>query len=291
MGLGFIFVFRRRDILLFGVSTVSEVIFELKDVYYSYLGKFPALCGVDMTVAQGEKIAVIGANGTGKSTLLHLLDGLIFPDKGELKAFGLPLTEDVINNSESSRNFRGKVGLVFQNADIQLFCPTVREDIAFGPLQLGVSSDEAKRRLFAISQVLGIEHLLDRVPHQLSVGEKRKAAIATVFAIAPDVLLLDEPTAGLDPLTVRHIVDLMVQANREGKTIITSTHDLHTVCEIADTVYVFNKDKKIVRAGSSKEILSDRAFLEANNLLHVHGHYHEGRLHIHPHLPLEQHEN
>ena len=124
---------------------MNEIIFELKDVHYSYLGKFPAVCGVDMTIRQGEKIAVIGANGTGKSTLLHLLDGLIFPDKGELKAFGTPLTEDFINNSESSRNFRSKVGLVFQNADIQLFCPTVREDIAFGPLQLGVKDDEVQK--------------------------------------------------------------------------------------------------------------------------------------------------
>ena len=131
-------------IILFGVSTVNEIIFELKDVHYSYLGKFPAVCGIDMTIRQGEKIAVIGANGTGKSTLLHLLDGLIFPDRGEVKAFGTPLTEDFINNSESSRNFRSKVGLVFQNADIQLFCPTVREDIIFGPLQLGVKDDEIK---------------------------------------------------------------------------------------------------------------------------------------------------
>ena len=131
---------------------MNEIIFELKDVHYSYLGKFPAVCGVDMSIRKGEKIAIIGANGTGKSTLLHLLDGLIFPDKGELKAFGSPLTEDFINDTESSRDFRSKVGLVFQNADIQLFCPTVREDIVFGPLQLGVSDDEVKRRLLEISQ-------------------------------------------------------------------------------------------------------------------------------------------
>ena len=268
---------------------MNEIIFELKDVYYSYLGKFPALCGIDMTVTQGEKIAVIGANGTGKSTLLHLLDGLIFPNKGELKAFGLPLTEDFINNSESSRNFRGKVGLVFQNADIQLFCPTVREDIVFGPLQLGIKEDEVQERLKNTSKLLEIEHLLDRVPYQLSVGEKRKVAIATVFAIDPDVLILDEPTAGLDPLTVRHIIDLIIQANQKGKTIITSTHDLHTVGEIADTVYVFNKAKKIVRSGRVKDVLSDRVFLESNNLVHVHGHRHDGQLHVHPHLPLEQH--
>ena len=268
---------------------MNDIIFELKDVYYSYLGKYPAVCGVDMTIRKGEKIAIIGANGTGKSTLLHLLDGLIFPDRGEVKAFGTLLTEDFINDTESSRNFRGKVGLVFQNADIQLFCPTVREDIVFGPLQLGVKDDEVQKRLLEISQLLGVEHLLDRVPYQLSVGEKRKVALATVFAIDPDVLILDEPTAGLDPLTVRHIIDLVIQTNQKGKTIITSTHDLHVVGEIADTVYVFNKDKKIVRAGTGKNILSDRAFLEANNLIHIHSHYHAGQLHVHPHLPLEQH--
>ena len=268
---------------------MSEIIFELKDVHYSYLGKFPAVCGVDMSICKGEKIAIIGANGTGKSTLLHLLDGLIFPDRGEIKAFGTLLSEDFINDGRSSRDFRSKVGLVFQNPDIQLFCPTVREDIVFGPLQLGVSDDEVKRRLLEISQLLGVEHLLDRVPYQLSVGEKRKVAIATVFAIDPDVLILDEPTAGLDPLTVRHIIDLIIQANQKGKTIITSTHDLHIVGEIADTIYVFNKDKRIVRAGAGKDILSDRLFLEANNLVHIHGHYHDGQLHIHPHLSLEQH--
>ena len=132
---------------------MNDIIFELKDVYYSYLGKFPALCDINMTIRKGEKIAIIGANGTGKSTLLHLLDGLIFPDRGEINAFGALLTEDFINDTESSRNFRGKVGLVFQNADIQLFCPTVREDIVFGPLQLGVKDDEVQKRLVEISRI------------------------------------------------------------------------------------------------------------------------------------------
>jgi len=270
---------------------MTEILFELKDVRYSYLGKFPALCGIDLTVRRGEKIAIIGANGTGKSTLLHLLDGLIFPYQGDLKVFGVPLTEAIINDAQLAHDFRRKVGLVFQNADIQLFCSTVREDIAFGPLQLGISDDEVKKRLQAIARFLGIEHLLDRAPHQLSVGEKRKAAIATVFAIDPDVFILDEPTAGLDPLTVRHIIDLILQANKQGKTIITSTHDLHTVGEIADTVYVFDQEKKIARSGKAGDILSDRAFLEAHNLVHIHGHCHEGQLHIHPHLPLQGHDH
>lgn len=279
-----------RNDYLFGVSAVNDIIFELKDVHYSYLGKFPAVCGVDMTIRKGEKIAVIGANGTGKSTLLHLLDGLIFPDHGQVNAFGVPLTEDLINDSASSNSFRSKVGLVFQNAEVQLFCPTVREDIVFGPLQLGVKEDEIQKRLLEISKLLDIEHLLDRAPYQLSVGEKRKVAIATVLAIDPDVLLLDEPTAGLDPLTVRHIIDLVIQANQKGRTIITSTHDLHLVDEIADTVYVFDRTKTVVRAGSSREILIDRAFLESHNLIHVHGHTHDGQLHVHPHLSLEKHD-
>ena len=141
-----------------------------------------------------------------------------------------------------------------------------------------------------ISKLLNIEDLLDRVPYQLSIGEKRKVSIATVFAIDPDVLILDEPTAGLDPLTVRHIIALIHQANQKGKTIITSSHDLHAVGEIANTVYVFNKNKTIIRKGPAQDILSDREFLENNNLLHVHGHYHDGKLHVHPHLPLEKHD-
>ncbi len=113
---------------------MSENIFELKDVHYSYIGKFPALSGIDLTVKAGEKISVIGANGTGKSTLLTMLDALIFPDSGNIKAFGHELNENLLNDEEFSKYFRGKVGFVFQNPDVALFCPTVREDIVFGPL-------------------------------------------------------------------------------------------------------------------------------------------------------------
>ena len=268
---------------------MSEIVFDLQDVRYSYLGKYPALCGVDMTVRSGEKIALIGANGTGKSTLLHALDGLIFPDLGQVTAFGQVLTEDSLANEEAARRFRSRVGLVFQNADIQLFCSSVKEDIAFGPLQLGVPEPEVQRRLKEVAQTLEIQHLLDRVPHQLSIGEKRRVAIASVLAIDPDVYIFDEPTAGLDPLTVRHIIDFMIKANQRGRTIITATHDLHIVGEIADTVYVFGRDKKIVRSGWVGEVLSDKKFLEEQNLVHIHRHIHEGKEHVHPHLPLEQH--
>jgi len=264
---------------------VSDIIFELQDVHYSYPGKFPALCGVDMTIRSGEKIAVIGANGTGKSTLLQLLDGLIFPHHGQVRAFGELLRENSQVDEKAAHRFRRRVGLVFQNADIQLFCPSVREDIAFGPLQLGVAEEEVRRRILEVAQVLDIRHLLERVPHQLSIGEKRRVAIASVLAIDPDVYLFDEPTAGLDPLTVRHIIDFIVNANQRGKTIITATHDLHIIGEIADMVYVFGQNKRIIMGEPPDSVLNDRSFLEMNNLVHIHRHHHDGREHVHQHLP------
>lgn len=268
----------------------NNLFFELKDVYFSYLGKYPALCGVDINIREGEKVTIIGANGSGKSTLLHLLDGLIFPDQGIIKAFGSELNEGLFNDESFSLDFRKKVGLVFQNPDIQLFCPTVKEDIVFGPLQLRVSKKEIERRLEELIGILNIQDLLDRSPHQLSIGEKRKVAIATTLIIDPDVLIVDEPTAGLDPLTTRHIIDLLLQANENGKTIITSTHDLHIVEELSDVVYVFGQGKRIVRSGNPWEILEDNQLLQVNNLIHIHSHRHKEGTHTHPHLHVYHHD-
>lgn len=268
---------------------MSKVIFELRDVYFSYLGKFPALRAVDITIEQGRKIAVIGANGSGKSTLLHLLDGLIFADKGSVKFLGKELEEGSFNDEGFSRDFRRSVGLVFQNPDVQLFCPTVKEDIIFGPLQLGAGKEEIRKRLEELTTILDIKDLLDRAPHQLSIGEKRKVAIASCLIINPDILILDEPTAGLDPLTTRHIMDLLIQANSFGKTIITSTHDLHIVEEISDLVYVFSHDKKIVKSGQADTILKDIKLLQENNLIHIHSHRHKEKIHAHPHQHLDHH--
>jgi len=269
---------------------VGKLIFELQDVYFSYLGRYPALCGVDIHIQRGERVTLVGANGSGKSTLLQMLDGLIFPDRGILKAFGSELTEGHFNDDGFSKTFRKKVGLVFQNSDIQLFCPTVKEDILFGPLQLGVAKKEIQRRFDELVHILDIASLLDRSPHQLSIGEKRKVAIASTLVIDPEVLILDEPTAGLDPLTTRHIIDLLLAANAAGKTIITATHDLHIVEELSDIVYVFSQGKRIVRHGSPQEILSDSNLLQANNLIHMHRHRHKGKTHIHPHLHIYHHE-
>jgi cobalt/nickel transport system ATP-binding protein len=268
---------------------MNETVFELTGVHYGYLGRFPALCGVDLKIPRGGKLVLLGANGTGKSTLLQMLDGLIFPDKGAVYFNGEELSEDSLNDEAFSQSFRKKVGFVFQNPDVQLFCPTVREDIVFGPLHLGVSGREAASRTEDIAKLLEISHLLDRSCHQLSIGEKRKVALATMLVIRPDVLLLDEPTAGLDPATTRHIIEIIEEAGAAGKTVITATHDLHLAEEIADTAFVFGTEKRIVRSGPCREITGDSEFLAANNLAHIHSHRHQGVVHTHPHQHLEHH--
>ncbi|MDD5662164.1 MAG: ABC transporter ATP-binding protein, partial [Candidatus Omnitrophica bacterium] len=156
---------------------MDDLIFSLRAVRFSYLKKYPALGGLDMDIARGQRIAILGANGSGKSTLLQLLDGLIFPDAGSVEAFGRRLDETALNNADFSRCFRSRVGLVFQNPDTQLFCPTVKEDILFGPLQLGLDKAKMNRRVDEVINSLGIGDLLERSPHQLSVGEKRKVSI------------------------------------------------------------------------------------------------------------------
>jgi cobalt/nickel transport system ATP-binding protein len=262
---------------------MAQPVFSLTNAEYSYPGNIAALCGITLSINKGECAAIIGANGTGKSTLLTMLDALIFANKGSVAAFGTELTENAMKDSAVQREFRRRVGFVFQNPEIQLFCPTVREDIVFGPLQFGIDHQEIRRRLDAIVEKIKISHLLDRSPHQLSIGEKKKVALASVLIMEPEVLLLDEPTAGLDPQTTRDIIDVIEQAHKVGRTVIMATHDLHIVEEIADVVHVFGKYRNIVRSGSAEEVLTDNAFLQVNNLMHVHVHRHFGVKHIHPH--------
>lgn len=231
------------------LQTIPDAhLFECRNVCYSYQGRFPALSGIDMTISHGERIALVGANGSGKSTLLNLLDGLIFPDSGAITYLDKALTEVAFMEERFSVGFRMRVGLVFQNPDAQLFCPTVKDEIAFGPLQLGIDEAMVKARMAQIVATLKITHLLERAPHQLSVGEKRKVAFAAVLAGDPDVLLLDEPMAGLDPQTSTHLIEMLATAASLGKTIVTATHDLHIIEDIADKVYVFGHVKKLTLA-------------------------------------------
>jgi cobalt/nickel transport system ATP-binding protein len=262
---------------------MAEPLYSLTNVSYSYPGAIPALANISLSIAKGERVAIIGANGTGKSTLLSLLDALIFPTAGTMTAFGEPVSQGRMDDAARQRAFRCRVGFVFQNPEVQLFCPTVKEDILFGPLQMGVAHDTINVQFDAIVKRLRIENLIERSPHQLSLGEKKKAAIAGVLIMEPEVLLLDEPTAGLDPQTTRDIIAIIVEAHRMGRTVVMATHDLHIVEEIADTVHVFGRDKSIIRSGRPEEILADNDFLKENNLIHVHVHRHLHTHHAHPH--------
>jgi cobalt/nickel transport system ATP-binding protein len=268
-----------------------QPIFALADVHYAYEKTIPALRGLSLDIHRGERTAVIGANGSGKSTMLALLDALIFPDSGSMHFDGRPITPAVMRDATFQREFRLRVGYVFQNPDVQLFCPTVREDILFGPLQLGVPAAEIDRRFERVVDLFKLGPLLDRSCHHLSIGEKKKAAIASVLVIEPEVLLLDEPTAGLDPQTTRDIIAVLQEAHKNGKTVIMATHDLHIVEEIADTIHVFGTGRAIIRSGTSEEILEDREFLQNNNLVHILVHRHRHGGHIHEHVHEHKHEH
>jgi cobalt/nickel transport system ATP-binding protein len=270
---------------------MGQPAFSLTNVHYAYPGDITALAGVTLDIGVGERVAVIGANGTGKSTLLTLLDALIFATEGSVRAFGEEISERSMKSAAAQLEFRRRVGFVFQNPDVQLFCPTVREDIAFGPLQMGVDHAVIRKKLDFVVDTMRIPHLLERSPHQLSIGEKKKAAIASVLVMEPEVLLLDEPTAGLDPQTMRDIIEVLDNAHKAGKTVIMATHDLHIVEEIADAVHVFGKEKTVIRSGTAEEILTDAEFLQANNLVHIHVHRHFGVKHMHPHDHLHQHSH
>ncbi|RJQ43619.1 MAG: ABC transporter ATP-binding protein [Gaiellales bacterium] len=265
-------------------------LFLVEDVHFSYEGA-PALAGATLSVERGERVALLGANGSGKSTLLKMLDGLLFPDRGRIGFMGQELSEATLRLDSFSREFRRRVGFVFQNADAQLFSPTVRDEVAFGPLHLGLPDDEVERRVEDTIHILGLGHLKERAPYHLSGGEKKRVALASVLAINPDVLLFDEPTAGLDPKTSSFLVSLAGDLHEAGKTIITATQDLSIVGDIADRALVMGEDHRLAGEGPPAAVLADRELLLRANLIHDHPHRHGGVEHYHPHSHVEGHEH
>ena len=249
---------------------LMKPIYELTDVSYRYHSSIPALEGINLLIRHGESVAVLGANGSGKSTLLHLLDGLIFPASGTIKAFEEVLTEEKLETDDFRCFFRSRVGFVFQNPEIQLYCPTVSEELAYGPLQLGLPSGEVAERVADVLAMLGIYSLKDRTPNQLSSGEKKKVAIASVLSLNPQVLLMDEPTSSLDPRTRHWFIDLIGELRKAGKTIITSTHELSVVARIASRVLVLTEEHTIAADGTPAEVIKDHELLHNSNILYEH---------------------
>jgi cobalt/nickel transport system ATP-binding protein len=260
-----------------------DALLELDSAWYDYAPDIPALAGLSLAVAPGERVVILGANGCGKTTLLKLLAGLLFPQRGRYRAFGRDITEPLLSRDPFGLFFRKEVGVLFQNVDAQLFNPTVEDEIVFGPLQLNEPPDVLQRTVQESLDRFGLRGLAGRPPFALSGGEKKKVALAAVLAVNPQILLLDEPTAGLDPRSSRILVDLILDAQSQGRTVVTSTNDLHIVPEIAGRVVVFGEDRRIIASGTPEGILQDRGVLRAANLIHRHRHAHEGMWHEHEH--------
>ncbi len=239
---------------------------DLRDVSYRYEDG-EALRHVDLHISRGESVAFIGPNGSGKSTLLKLLNGIIAPHQGSYFFENVEITGKKLRDSAFAKRFHQKIGFLFQNADAQLFCPAVYDEVAFGPRQMGFSEGEVDARVLDCLKLMNIEHLKTRIPYHLSEGEKRKVAFASVLALNPDVLALDEPMNGLDARTKRFIREVIRALHAAGKTILCSTHDFKYVEGLFVRGIVISDGHTIVRDDDYGAILADTDFLTACNIL------------------------
>jgi cobalt/nickel transport system ATP-binding protein len=228
---------------------------EARGLRYCYGGGRPALAGVDLRIEDGERVAVLGPNGAGKTTLMLHLNGLL-RGSGELCVAGLDAAR------AARTELCARVGLVFQDPDDQLFMPTVGEDVAFGPRNLGLAEDEVAARVAAMLAAVGMRGSEERPPHALSVGQRRRVAIAAVLAMAPEVLVLDEPSANLDPRARRELLGVLHEVDR---TLLVVTHDLPFAAQLCDRAVVLSAGR-IVADGSCTEVLADQALLAAHDL-------------------------
>lgn len=223
----------------------KEKLIELDRVCFAYDGQI-ALRYVSLCVYKGECVALMGDNGCGKSTLLKLVNGLIFPEEGRFFFHGREVTKTALKDSRFSKWFHQKMGFVFQNSDIQLFCGSVWEEIAFAPRQMGLSEEEVTERVEDVIRLLKLEKLRDRAPYHLSGGEKRKTALACILSMNPEVLVLDEPLAGLDRRTREWLTDFLMELKRAGKTLLISTHDEEFARRISDRLVIMSEDHEVL---------------------------------------------
>ncbi len=223
---------------------------------YSFEKDHPVLAGIDLDVSGGEVVAVLGPNGAGKSTLLRLMAGLLEPSSGSVKVGGVDV------HGKKGSEARMRVGLLFQDPDDQIFMPRVWDDVAFGPINQGLGEDEVIKRVEEAMALAGITGYGDRVPHHLSFGEKKRAAIAGVLAMKPDILLLDEPTANLDPRGRRELLETIKGL---GCTTIIATHDIEAAFRVADRAYILKKT--IIGEGKLEDLMGDGELMERASLV------------------------
>ena len=240
--------------------------FELENVSYRYRADEVSLQSINMKIRAGERVVLLGPNGGGKSTLQKIVAGLIFGE-GKFSAYGKAITAELMRDKEFASAYRRKIGFVFQNSDVQLFCANVLDEVMFGPLAMGMPYIEALQRAQELFEFVGISALAERMPQHLSGGEKKKVAIAAVLAVNPDVLILDEPTNGLDPKTQRWMITTLNALHESGKTLLVATHNLALVPEIADRVIVLGENHQIIADESPSIVLNDRQLLLEANLI------------------------
>jgi len=239
-----------------GGVPVSHHIVEAKDVEYSYPDNTEALRGISFRITHGESVAIVGANGAGKSTLLAHLSGVFAPSRGLVRIGDYPVTKQTL------QHIRRSVGMVFQNPDDQLFMPTVFDDVAFGPLNLGLPPDEVDRRVTQALNTVGVANLINRAPYKLSGGQKRAVAIASVLSMQPDVLVMDEPSAGLDPSARRQLINLLKSFKH---TKIVASHDLDLVLDVCARTIVL-AEGKVIADGPTLQVFGDASLLARSNL-------------------------
>lgn len=239
---------------------MSHHIVEVRDLFFAYPDGTDALKGVSFRIEHGGAVAVVGGNGAGKSTLLLNLNGYLPASRGEVRI------GDTILTRQTAALARRAVGMVFQDPDDQLFMPTVAEDVAFGPLNAGLPPDQVDSRVASALERVGMTHVRERPPYRLSAGEKRAVAIATVLAMSPDILVMDEPSSNLDPRARRRLIDLLRSFEH---TKIIATHDLELVVEVCSRVIVFDGGK-VVADGPTMDILNDEALMLAHGLERPH---------------------
>ena len=238
------------------------MLFRLENLTHQYSDGTIALNNVSLSFDKGERIALLGTNGSGKTTLLHHLNGILKPTLGNIYYEDKPLRYD----SKSLLELRRRVGFVFQDPNDQLFAPTVKQDVAFGPLNLGLPVEQVKKSVDEALRTVGMAEFMEKPPHFLSLGQKKRVALAGVLAMQPEVIIMDEPTSNLDPRATSEILHLLVKLNKEaGITLLLATHDVDMVPLFANKLYILNKGK-LVSHGSPKELFSNTEMIRSVNL-------------------------
>ena len=240
---------------------MSEVHLSTKNLSYTYPDGTHALKNINMEIYKGQKVAIMGPNGAGKSTLFSHFNGLTEPTSGHIEIDGKAIKYD----RDTLLEVRQKVGIVFQDPNDQLFAPTVKEDVAFGPMNLGLDYEEVERRVDEALTMVGMEQYKDKTPHHLSGGQQKRVAIAGIIAMRPEIMILDEPTAGLDPEGVEKVLNILDNLNNEGMSIVISSHDIEMVNEFAEKIFVLNEGE-ILESGDKHEIFSNKELLKKAHL-------------------------